>query len=144
MLQERIIKSFVLLVMLAVVTTTTGCSQQVSGSVESQVTRPATPEQDLYLEEDVQEYQLDSDIAYEEYEEGVNDACSRLFYYSYDSNVYAQGIALSSMDCQYWGGSYDGDYDSPYEEGYWETVEEMFSTTPFWCWGEDCVTESDF
>lgn len=129
--------------LLVVVASLAGCSQ-TTGSVESQITSPAVPEQDLYFEEDLQEYYLDSDIVYDEYNAGVYEACSLLFSYSYDSNMYAQGISLSSMDCQYWGGSYDGDYDSPYEEGYWETVEEMFSTTPFWCWGEDCVTESDF
>lgn len=127
-----------------VVTSLVGCSQQTSGSVESRVTAPSIPEQDFNLEQDNQEYELDSDIVYEEYLAGANEACSNIFSLSYDDLMYAGGESLFIGDCLYWGGSYDGEYDTPYEEGYQETIEEMFSTTPYWCWGDECVTESDF
>lgn len=130
----------VLVIALAV----SGCSQQSTDSVEVNVTSPAIPEQDLYLEEDSMQYELDSDIVYEEYLAGADEACSNIFSLSYDDQMYADGETLFIGDCVYWGGSYDGEYDTPYEEGYRETIEEMFSTTPYWCWGDECVTESDF
>jgi hypothetical protein len=121
-----------------------GCSQQSSDSLGVNVTSPAIAEQDFNLEQDNQEYELDSDIVYEEYKEGAYEACSNIFSLSYDDLMYADGETLFKGDCVYWGGSYDGEYDTPYEEGYRETIEEMFSTTPYWCWGDECVTESDF
>jgi hypothetical protein len=121
-----------------------GCSQQSSDSLGVNVTSPAIAEQDLYFEEDIQEYDLDSDVVYEDYLAGADEACSNIFSLSYDDYMYAGGESLYIGDCTYWGGSYDGEYDTPYEEGYRETIEEMFSTTPYWCWDDECVTESDF
>lgn len=78
------------------------------------------------------------------YIEGVRKACNLLFTISEDGYVYAGSERLSEATCQIdFIGTYDG-VDVPFYEGYQDTVERIFLDTPYWCWGNECLTIEDF
>jgi len=87
---------------------------------------------------------VESKIIESEFQDGVFSACSDLFSISPDKTLYENNNELYLEDCESWGGSYEGEYETPYDEDYFKTIEEMFLETPYWCWGVECVTESDF
>ncbi len=79
-----------------------------------------------------------------EFKDGVLSACSDLFSISPDEILYENNNKLYLEDCKNWSGSYEGEYESPYDEGYFKTIEAMFVSTPYWCWGTKCLTKTDF
>jgi len=83
-------------------------------------------------------------ITEDDFQSGAITACSDLFSISPDGYLYQNSTSLSQADCEDWGGSYSGAYEDPFQDGYYSTIEEMFSQTPYWCWGEECLTREDF
>ena len=85
-----------------------------------------------------------ADFGVDEYQAGLEDACEILFSISPDGNLFAGENRIQENDCYDWGGNFDPRDADFYSEGYYDTVEYMFDGTPYWCWGDECLTPYDF
>lgn len=117
-----------------------------SAWIENPVEKSSTVGVEDYadIQGDLEADLIEEKIIDSEFQDGIFNACNDLFSISPDGILYENDNELYLEECENWGGSYEGDYETPYDEGYFKTLEEMFSDSPYWCWGNECFTESDF